>query len=248
MDKIRKKFRTLFSIIRILLQINWIKTICINFKMLPFSAAKKLPIVIFGKCAFVNLKGKIILEGSATFGRIGIGQRYQMFVKEKGISELHISGELRFEGRAQMGTDFRLNIGKNAVCKLGDMVSIGNDSTLICSKKVFFGEFCQTGTEIFITDSNFHNMKNTATGKVYPKSFEICIGNYNFIGTRVSIMGKTKTADYTTIASCSLVNKDYTAFGENNILGGIPAKVVKNNITRDWESERTALENYMKIL
>lgn len=244
----RKKFKILFSIIKILLHINWFKTIRLNFRMFPFSVAKKLPVVIFGKCAFKNLEGKIILEGPVTFGKITIGQRYQMFTKEKGVSELHIFGELRCKGRAQFGLDCKVYIGKNAFCTFGDMTSIGNDTALICTKKITFGEFCQTGQETFITDSNFHNMKDVISGEVFPKSFEISIGNYNFIGTRVTLMGKTKTPDYATIASCSLTNKDYTDLGENVILGGIPAKVVKNNVTRDWESEKTALERYMKIL
>ena len=85
MDKMKKVYFQLKNKIKLYIQINWIKTIYINFKMLSFYQAKKLPIVIFGKCAFKNLDGKIFLEGKAYFGRIVIGQRYQLFIKEKGI-------------------------------------------------------------------------------------------------------------------------------------------------------------------
>lgn len=243
-----KKIKTLISILKLFLQINWIKTVYINFKKLPLYTAIKLPIIIFGKCAFKNLNGKIILEGPVFFGRVGIGQKYQIFVKEKGVSELHIIGELRIKGRVQISTDCKMYIGEKAICTLGDMTSIGSDSSLICTKNISLGEFCQTGSEGFITDSNFHSMKNTLTGEIYPKSFEISIGNYNFIGTRVTIMGKTKTPDYCTIASCSLVNKDFTPFNQNILIGGTPAKLLKENITRDWDGERLALEKYMTIL
>lgn len=228
-------------------QVNWIKTVYLNFKMLSFDQAKKLPIIVFGKCSFKNLEGKIVLEGESFFGRIGIGQKYQIFEKEKGISEFHIAGELRFQGRAQFGTDCRVFVGDRAVCTLGDMASFGGDSTLICTQKVSFGTYCRMGTETFITDSNFHSLKNTLTGEIHPKSFEINLGNYNFIATRVSIMGKTKTPDYCTIASCTLINKDFSELGKNILIGGVPAKLIKQNLTRDWEGEKQTLEDYLKI-
>ncbi|WP_434980527.1 acyltransferase [Daejeonia sp. YH14] len=243
----RKIYHKVKAKIRLYIQINWIKTILLNFRFFPLKDALKFPIIIFGKCAFGNMDGKIVLDGQPDFGRIGIGQRYQMFKKEKGVAELQISGELILQGRAQFGLDFKLYIGKNAICTVGDMTSIGNDSTLICTKKITFGKFCRMGSETYISDSNFHNMKNTQSGEIFPKSFEITIGNYNFIGTRVTILGKTQTPDYATIASCSLANKDYTAFGEKILLGGIPSRLIKNNVARDWEGEKVALENYLKL-
>ena len=248
MDKMKKVYFQLKNKIKLYNQINWIKTIYINFKMLSFYQAKKLPIVIFGKCAFKNLDGKIFLEGKAYFGRIVIGQRYQLCIKEKGISEFQIIGELTFKGRMQFGTDCQFYVAKNAVCIFGDMSSMGNSSTLICTQKITFGKFCRAGAEAYFADSNFHSMKNTITGEVYPKSFEIELGNYNFIGTRVTILGKTKTPDYCTIASSTLSKKNFYQLGRNILLGGIPAKLVKEQIVRDWEGERASLEKYLKIL
>lgn len=243
----KKKYFQLKSKIKLYIKINWIKTIYINFKMLSLDQAKKLPIIVFGKCSFKNLEGKIVLEGESFFGRIGIGQKYQIFEKEKGISEFRIAGELRFQGRAQFGTDCRVFVGENAIFTLGDMASIGGDSSLICTQKISLGRFCRMGSETFITDSNFHAMKNTATGEIHPKSFEICLGNYNFIATRVTIMGKTKTPDFCTVASCSLINKNFSEFGENILIGGVPAKLLKQNLKRDWEGEKQSLEHYLKI-
>ncbi len=243
----KKKYSRLKNKIKLYIQINWIKTIYLNFKMLSFDQAKKLPIIVFGKCSFKNIEGKIVLEGESFFGRIGIGQKYQIFEKEKGISEFHIAGELRFQGRAQFGTDCRVYVGEKAIFTLGDMASIGGDSSLICTQEISLGRFCRMGTETFMTDSNFHAMKNTVTGEIQPKSFEINLGNYNFIATRVSILGKTKTPDYCTIASCTLINKDFSELGENILVGGVPAKLIKQNLTRDWDGEKQALEEYLKI-
>lgn len=248
MDKIKEKYFRIKKKISLLFKINWIKTLYLNFKVFSFQDAKKLPIIIFGKCMIGNLDGNLILEGPITFARIVIGQRYQIFVKEKGVSELNFIGDIKFKGRAQFGMDCKIHVDKDAVFTIGDMASLGNNSSLICTKKITMGNFCRIGQEAYITDSNFHQMKNTITGEVYPKSFEISLGNYNFIGTRVSIMGKTKTPDYTTIASSTLINKDFSQCSMNIILGGVPAKIVKNNISRDWDGEKNAIEKYLKII
>ena len=60
-------------------------------------------------------------------------------------------------------------------------------------------------------------------------------------------MQKTKTPNYCTIASNSLCNKDYSSFGENILIGGIPAKLLKENISRDWVGEQERLENNLIV-
>jgi serine acetyltransferase len=90
-------------------------------------------------------------------------------------------------------------------------------------------------------------MADAVTGKKFPLSGAIIIGNYNYISNRVSLMQNTSTPDYCTIASNTLCNKDYTSLGENILIGGIPAKLLKTNITRDWEAEKTLLDQWLKI-
>lgn len=243
-----KKSKSLKYLIKLFLKINWLKTLYINFKTLPFKKAKKLPIVVFGRCKFGETSGKITIENDVYFGKIGIGQQYQIFKKGSGKAEFHILGNLIFKGRFQFGIDSNVFIGKHGTCTLGDMASLGGDSTLICTKKITFGDYCRIGTQAYISDSNFHNLKNPITNEVYSMSSDINLGNYNFISTRVSIMGKTLTADNTIVASNTLLLKDYKIHGENIILGGIPAKVVKTNINRDWHGEQKDLETFLKIL
>ena len=80
-------------------------------------------------------------------------------------------------------------------------------------------------------------MINTETNEVYKMTMPIVIGNYNFISNRVTLLSKTKTPNYCTIASNTLCNKDYTVLGENVLIGGIPAQLLNKNIKRNWEVE-----------
>jgi acetyltransferase-like isoleucine patch superfamily enzyme len=88
-------------------------------------------------------------------------------------------------------------------------------------------------------------MMDTITGDKLPVSKSIFLGERNFIGSLVSIMPGTRTPNYCTVSIHSLLNKDYTALGQNVLIGGIPAKLLRQNISRDWESEEKMF-NYLK--
>ena len=60
-------------------------------------------------------------------------------------------------------------------------------------------------------------------------------------------MQKTVTPNFCMIASNSLCNKDYSLLNENILIGGIPAKHLKSNISRDWEGEEEQLKIIMKV-
>lgn len=228
-------------------QVNWIKTLYVNFKMFSFSEAVKLPVVIFGKCSLVNLSGKIKFESSVKFGMLGLGQRYEVFKIDAGVAELNIQGNLILKDRAQFGYDYKIFIGKNAELRIGNMSSMASGAKVICTKKIVLGDFCRMGSECQLIDTNFHDLKNPLTNEIAIRNNEIHLGSFNFISNRVSIMGKTNTGDHVTIASNTLLNKNYTSLGEHILIGGIPARKIKDNISRDWETEKEALLDYLTI-
>lgn len=230
-----------------MLTINWIKTIYFNFKMLPFNQAVKFPVVFFGRVTFKRLGGKITFIGEIKPGRIGFGQRYEVFTKSRGISEFILDGEIIVKGKAQIGYDYSIYVAENAKLIFGNMSSVASDSKIICTESIELGDFARIGSECKLIDTNFHELIDTKSNEVFSKSNPIRIGNYNFIGTRVLILSKTQTPDYCTIASMSLCNKDYTSFGPNVLLGGIPCELLRTNIKRNWEAEEEMLYDFLKI-
>ena len=227
--------------------INWFKTLLFNFKKLPFSQAKKLPILFYGRVKFQNIKGEIIIEAPLKFGMIGFGQRYEKNTVSKGVAEIVLAGTIKFKGQVQFGKDYFLYVGKDAYAEFGNMCGIASDGKFICTKRIIIGEYTRIASEARITDTDFHAMVNTQTGQKYPLSAPISIGSFNYFSHRVSVLKGTKTSDYCTVASNSLCNKDYSNLGENILIGGIPAKLLRENITRDWESEKDLLVKWMSI-
>jgi acetyltransferase-like isoleucine patch superfamily enzyme len=241
-NKIYIGLRAVYHKLKFYYTINWTKTLYFNYKKFPFCVAKKLPVFFYGKVKFTNITGQIVIKGEVKRGMIGFGQPYEMDTLHKGIAEIIISGKIIFKGHIQFGKDYFIFIGKNGTCEMGHMSSMGSNAKLICVEKVLFGKFTRIGAESQIMDSNFHQMIDTETGEKFKMTNPIYLGNYNYFGNRVSIMQKTITPDYCTVASNSLCNSDYTNLGNNILIGGFPAKLLKSNITRDWNEEQEMLE------
>ena len=209
--------------------------------------AKKLPVFFYGKVKFHNIQGEILIDAPLKRGMFGFGQKFELAKQSKGIAEFTLMGKLVLKGPLHIGKDVVFFIGNNAYCEFGYMSCLGSDVKLICKEKIVMGDWARIGYESQVIDANPHQMKNSLTNEYYPMTQPIFIGSYNAVSNRVSIQPNTKTPDYCVIASNTLCNKDYTSLGNNILLGGIPAKLIKNNYTRDWEGEREQLEKILIV-
>ncbi|WP_231567361.1 transferase [Lacinutrix sp. Hel_I_90] len=207
----------------------------------------QLPFFIYGKARFTSIAGDFIIDAPIQRGMIGFGQPYEINKASMGISEFNVNGTLIFKGYFQLGKDFFVFTSKHAVCEFGHMSSLGCRSKIVCTSSIKFGEFARLGPECQVIDTNFHNMKNTITHEVFEKSKPIDVGSYNFISNRVTLLKGSSTPKYCTIASNSVCTRDYTALGNNILIGGAPAKLIKENIARDWSGEKEGLESLLMI-
>ncbi|WP_246074191.1 acyltransferase [Flavobacterium daemonense] len=242
-----RKCRSFYHKIKFYWSVNWTKTLYFNFKKLPFETAKKLPVFFYKRVKFASISGEIQIDGEIKRGMIGFGQPYELNTVHRGIAEINIQGKLIFKGKFQFGKDYFLFVGENAVCELGNMSSMASSGKLICTEKIILGNYARFGSESQIIDTNFHDLIDTQTGEKLEKSAPIIIGNYNFMSNRVSVLKGTQTPDFSTVASNSVCTKDYKALGENILIGGIPAKLIKSNISRDWQGEKQQLEDFLTI-
>lgn len=244
----RQMLRNIRAKWKLYLTVNWIKTLYFNYKMFPFAVAKKLPVFFYGSVKFNSLRGNITINApKITKGMIGFGQNYEMNKRSAKIAEITLDGQLTFKGFSQFGKDYFLNIMEDAYCEMGNMASIGTRGKIICSQKIIFGKYARIGSESQVIDTNFHAMFNTETQEQYEMKGTIILGNYNYFGNRVSVYKDTITPDYITVASHAVLKKDYSDISENTMIGGIPAKVIKTNVSRDWEGEREMIENALIV-
>lgn len=235
-------FRPIVQRLKFFFAVNWLKTLYFNFKMLPFPQARQLPFYFYGSVKFSQLKGKVIIDAPVKRGMVGFGLQYEQTTCSKRTAELILKGQLIVRGYVQFGKDCFVLVGENAVLDMGNMSGMASDGKLICTNHITFKTYARVGSECQVIDTDFHQMIDTVTKEKFEMSKPIIIGAYNYVSRWSSIMKNTITPNYCTIASNTLCNKDYTSFGENILIGGIPAKLLKQNISRDWESENDMME------
>ncbi|MDG1064337.1 MAG: transferase [Flavobacteriaceae bacterium] len=245
METIKKPYRYMRKRMRLYLKVNWIKSLYFNFKMLPFAQARHLPILFYGPVSFGKLTGTIELPKLCKMGLVGFGQPYELVTKTRRAAELHLEGCITFRGYAQIGIDYFVHVGQNASLEMGNMSSIASNGKVICHHYISLGDYARVGSEAQLIDTNFHQMIHTKTRERYPMHGPIRLGSYNYISNRVTVLQGTKTGDHCTVASNTLCTKDYSDWGQNILIGGVPAQKLKTDIARDWASEQELMERYL---
>lgn len=230
--------KKIYRVLRLAKRINWFKTLYFNLKMLPFKDAKKLPVVFYGKHQLSGLNGKVRIGNMPIcFGIAEFGNNKELVKQRLGRCELRIDGILYINGKFQTGNDTVIIVAKGAELSIGDGSYFGAKTKVICTKKITLGKGFRFGFESIISDSNYHFTINLETNKVERFQKEINISDYCWVGNRSSIMKGTNTPKYLIIASNSILNKDYSkTIAEYSLIGGIPAKLIKNNILRVFDS------------
>jgi acetyltransferase-like isoleucine patch superfamily enzyme len=203
--------------------------------MLPFEQAVRLPFVFFHKVRFGDLSGTVLLNspnvhrGMIKIGKLGSG----MFPRNHTV--INIEGFVQFTGRTNLGCGSLLNVKKNAKVFLGDKVSISANSKIYCEESISFGNQINVSWECQIFDTDFHYMQSLDNGSLFARTRPVTIGSYCWIANRVNVMKGTVLPDHTIVASNSLCNKDYSNISEYSVVGGSPAKLLKQGVKRMFE-------------
>lgn len=217
---------------------NWWAIFYFNFKMLPFRQAIKFPFDFYGKVRFPCLKGKVIINAPIRRCMVEIGRaEAEIFPKQECV--ISIKGVLVINDSMSnaIGTGVTLEINQNAEMQIGGDIVIAPRTKVIVKKGLEIGNHVRISWEGQIFDSNFHYMRNIYTGEIKNINKAIVIGNYVWIGNRVTLNKGTRIPDHSIVASNSLCNKDYTKEGKEYItIAGNPAKPIAEGYERVFES------------
>lgn len=231
-------------------KLNLVKTLLINFKMLPFGQAVKLPILLYGGVDTYFLEGEIEFkdcEIKRGLIRMGHNKEYMSNVKGNALIILEKGSKITFHGNVEVSSSFLIRVGKGAHLSVGKDVFLGASVKVVCIKRINIGAFTRIGFESQLIDSNLHYVYDLEKKSLMERDGEIEIERYNWIGNRTTISKNTKTKPFTIVTSSSLLNKDYTKFTENYmIIGGQPAEMISQNKRRIYSSklEKSIIDNY----
>lgn len=95
---------------------------------------------------------------------------------------------------------------------------------IVCRISIEIGEDVAIADEVIIRDSDDHIILREG----YQMTAPVRIGNHVWIGARAVILKGAKIGDGCIVAAGSLVTK---SFPDNCLIGGVPAKIIKENIS-----------------
>ena len=208
------------------------KTIIVNFKLLPARDAWRLPIIVLRNVNIKGCTGSVSFTKPIHYGMLIVGETPdEIFAKRHPATRFKIAGKLIVGERVHLRGGGAYNVGEFGELTIGSNIMVNNFSRIWCVKKIVIGDWFRASWEVQIMDSNFHYMVDDK-GKTTQCSGEIIIGNQCWIGNRATINKGTKLPDKSIVGSGSLVNKDFSQYGEGSVVGGMPAKFIRAGYRR----------------
>ena len=206
-----------------------LRSIILNFYLLPFKQAVKLPL-LFARNVKISAiyRGGVQLNSDNIFpGMIQIGYNFIGNLDgkyERSIVEISKPGKVVFLGRASLGSGTRLNV--HGTLSFGDSVTLNGNTNICCLSNVEIGEKTLVSWDCLFMDTDFH--KIYVEENLINENKPITIGKNCWIGCRTTFLKGSELADNSVVGAGSLVNKKLNK--ENCIYAGNPAKMIKENV------------------
>lgn len=213
--------------------VNWLKTIYINLRLLPFNQATKLPIYVYGNPAFNSLSGKLIINCPIKKGlfKINYQHTYAPSLQTQN-TQLCINGTIIIEGDVVIGCATKILVVENATLQLGHHTQIMDYCNIDCWSFIKLGIGVIISHRCQIMDSSHHYIVDLSTRKISDNKKSIKIEGYCWICNSSTILAGAVIPKHTIVSNNSLVNKDISDWGSYILVGGTPIKLLKRNVTR----------------
>lgn len=127
-------------------------------------------------------------------------------------SPLFFSGYAHIEARSS-----------NSRIVFGNHVTANNNLIIISESSVEIGDHTLIGANVEILDADFHGLSPTERHSPNFERAPIHIGENVFIGNNVKILKGVSIGTNSVVGNGAILTK---SFGDNLIIGGVPAKVI----------------------
>ncbi len=224
--------------------VSVIRTIWLNFRLLPLRQAIHLPIYIRGKVIFrTTSRGKLIIEAPIKPGIINIGgyggpaptSPYTEFDLTDGTLTLRQNTLICSGCKFLVFNGGRVDIG--ADCKILNHVCISAETVVVIEHD------CRLTHGVQIFDTSFHFMISD-NGTVRRNCSPVHIGHHSWLANRVTISKGVTLPPFTTVGQSTLVTKTPN-IEEGCIIAGNPPHIIHKGIRRIYSfREECFLKNY----
>jgi len=235
--QIKNNLRTIYNLLKMLISLNIIKTIYVNFRKFPFIEALHFPVFIYRGVKIKSLKGNILLQkDNIKTGLIKIGLDINETPTSSLKTLLNIKGQLTINGYLIVSKGAVINVVGNLI--FHGCNTIGNGTFIKSLTTIEIGYNTRIVYDCTIFDSDIHYVKDIETGIIKNNKAPIVIGENCWINAGTIISKGSVLPDFTITARNSYIAKDYSVFGTNLLLVGAPARPAKKKVQRIFHFQK----------
>ena len=217
-------------------KVNWLKTLYFNHRVFKFKTAVKLPILVGWHFKIRQIhKGTIELKAKPKLGLIKLGCGEGVFGVAQNSHSYWIvkkSAKVIFNGPCGFSKGISIRGGDNSIIEFGSGVHFNQNFFIAANTVIKIGDNVIGGWDVHIQDADGHQIFNKDTNENNIERSPITIGNHVWIGYSAHILKGSFIDDNSVVACRALVTKSFEG-QKNVIVGGFPAKIIKENI--NWK-------------
>lgn len=208
--------------------VNAYRSISFCFRFLPWNQAVHVPIHVLSAID-CDIRGKIVLDFDYKTRKIYINGSGSPAVQHfpKGHLRIASGGKLVFKGTAVIGDGMAIRVDENGTIILGDDLFVNSNCMLRSGRTIEIGDHCVMGWNVTINTTDGHQLYINEQEKA--SAGDIHIGHHVWISQGVTIGKNCTIANDVVIAQCSLVSKSLPK--EHCLYGGVPARLIKENVS-----------------
>lgn len=202
---------------------------CLRY--LPFSQARKIPILIHPSTRIKRLhRGDIIINGKIWKGMISIGFEGTIGrCNQTTLIYVCRGGNIVFNGYTCISKGCRMVVYQGNLT-FGAKVFYNGDCFFSCYDDITFGNDIICGWNVSFITTNGHPV--FVDGVEKPMTAFIRVGNHVWFGSGCSVVKGVRIADHTIVSHHSMVLKSLDT--PHAIYGGYPARLIKTGA--DWKA------------
>lgn len=149
-------------------------------------------------------------------------------------------GNILFEGIANIGNGSYISTGEQAELTIGSNFQATCNLKLVCYNEVKIGDNVLIGWDCILTDTDFHRL---CTKRGYSKGFgRISIGSNTWLAMKTTCIKNSIIPEKCVVGANSFVNSDFSNEGNELLLSGSPAKVIRKGVYRVADCDRIHYE------
>ncbi|MBO7529174.1 MAG: hypothetical protein J6T37_04795 [Bacteroidales bacterium] len=207
------------------------RSVWFNFRFLPWSQARKLPILISNKTKIESMSGKVVFDtDDLRIGLVKIGfDVYEGTNWRHENTHLNIRGTFVIRGNCKIGAGSSVEVSEGARLTVGNEFNIGPRSLVICHKEMTFGDTVRFSWCCTVMDTDQHDLVDLQGNVVNPDR-AIVFGNNVWIGCNAIITKGVQLASNTTVSAGTRLTGRYEE--PFTVLSGNPATVVRRGVRR----------------